>query len=443
MIFAADFLSRQVYKKTASAIRNRIQQSQARVSLEPVLVRNNPTHPISRAAYLRQSKGRWYTTHSAVNAAIRRFTTATRSSGSEYTRSSFPTSATATAVSRLTTRAPFASTLRPNLTGGAFPRTAGGYSLGAGGQGARYFSHSPAAPAQVVNNVSSAVRAFWLSGQKAQYDGVDSRSGEKKYRAVSALRDETGRKMQALPRSTPGSYVEFKISPTITALGPLAGRKAVSDEQSLESDGLLEALSGDFARALKDLAVVFTDLKRLTALGDLPLSLSNPSSLLVHFPGCDQHTVERLCDEVGISRGVIRQDEDFDASVGAEVALLFPYADSNLPSEVSSDHGQARRDVIDWETMLSPTPVSPGFSKHSDTGLDGYYEDIGAAIKDDKLWQSPSLEGYSSLGESENGDIYFHPNSHIQPAREDVSRYEGVEGIYRFLEECDGALQRH
>jgi hypothetical protein len=411
--------------------------------LEPVLVRNTPTHPISRAAYLRQSKGRWYTTHSAVNAALRRFTTAARSSGSKYNRSSLPTSATATAVSRLTARAPFASTLRPNLTGGAFPRTAGGYSLGSGGQGARYFSHSPAAPAQVVNNVSLAVRAFWLSGQKAQYDGVDSRSGEKKYRAVSALREKTGRKMQALPRSTPGSYVEFKISPTVTALGPLAGQKAGAGERSLESDGLLEALSGDFARALKDLAVVFTDLKRLTGLGDLPLSFPNPSSLLVHFPGCDQHTVERLCDEVGVSRGIVRQDEDFDASIGANVALLFPYADSRLPSEVSSDHSHAtRREVIDWKAMLSPTTVSPGFSKHSDAGLDGYYEDIGAAVKDDTPWQSPSLEGYSSLGESENGDVYVHSNSQPPLSGEDVSRYEGVEGIYRFLEECDGALQR-
>lgn len=70
----------------------------------------------------------------------------------KYSRADFPSSATARAVGRLTSRAPFASTLRPNLTGGAFPRTAGGYSLGGGrAGGARYFSHTPTAPAQVIN----------------------------------------------------------------------------------------------------------------------------------------------------------------------------------------------------------------------------------------------------------------------------------------------------
>lgn len=127
----------------------------------------------------------------------------------KYNRAALPSSLTATAVSRLTTRAPFASTLRPNLTGGTLSRTSGGYSLGGGrANGARYFSHTPAAPAQVVNNVSAAVRAFWLSGQKAHFDGLTP-TGEKRYRNVTSLQEETGRKMQSVAKNAPGSFIDF------------------------------------------------------------------------------------------------------------------------------------------------------------------------------------------------------------------------------------------
>jgi hypothetical protein len=44
------------------------------------------------------------------------------------------------------------------------------------------------------------------------------------------------------------------------------------------------------------------DLKRLSSLGDLPVTLEQKSILRVRFPGCAAETVERLCDEVGVQR---------------------------------------------------------------------------------------------------------------------------------------------
>ena len=326
----------------------------------------------------------------------------------KYNRALFPTSATATAVSRLTTRAPFASTLRPNLTGGALPRTAGGYALGGGRMGgARYFSHTPAAPAQVVNNVSAAVRAFWLSGQKAQFDGMTP-NGEKRYRAVTSLQEETGRKMRSIPRNTPGSFIDFHVNPTITALSPLGaafGSNIELPSPSLNTEGFLDVLSVDFSRALKDLAATMNDLKRLSALGDLPITLEEKSTLRIRFPGCDAGTVERLCDEVGVQRGIIHQDLDFDSSVGANVALIFPFAPS-------SQH----------------TISSPGGSLRSQTGHD--YEAV------DAINSNPWVEGYESMDYgSESGSDYFIKPSELQHS----SDYEGLEGIYRFIEECDNA----
>ncbi|KAH9216747.1 hypothetical protein DL95DRAFT_334858 [Leptodontidium sp. 2 PMI_412] len=406
---------RHVLKETSKKIKIRLAQigNPLDNQLQPILVRSTPRHPVHPAAALRQAKGRWYTTQSTINATVRRFMSTGPAHGSKFNRAAFPKSATATAVSRLTIRTPFSSTLRPNLTGGTLPRTSGGYSLGGSRPGgARYFSHTPAAPAQVVNNVSAAVRAFWLSGQKAQFDGMTP-AGEKRYRGISNLQEKTTRQMQAIPRSTPGSFIDFHVNPTVTALSPLGAAFGSTMEVSatnLNAEGFLDVLSVDFARALKDLAAIMNDLKRLSTLGDLPITLEQKCILRVRFPGCDAETVDRLCDEVGVQRGIIMQDEDFDASAGTHMALLFPYAPTS-------------------EHSLS----SPGGSLRSQTGHDlGFeYEDFEEDIMD-----NPWIEGYESLEDGSDGEsAYFtkpseHPNS---------SDYEGLEGIYRFLEHCDNS----
>ncbi|KOS18702.1 hypothetical protein ESCO_000964 [Escovopsis weberi] len=225
-----------------------------------------------------------------------------------------PKSQTSQRVAQLTGKSPFASTLRPNLTGGVLPRTAGGYALGGG---ARYFSHTPAAPAQVVESVSQAVRAFFSSGRRIQYDGVGPR-GQPQYRVVSALEDEAVRKLAGFPQFAPGAHVDFQLSPTITALGPLAavvasghlgfddaGAATATAIPSLNTEGFLDVLSADFGRALKDLTAVYGDLLRLSALGDLPISLEGADVLRVRFPGVDRETVESLCEDIGIQRGIV------------------------------------------------------------------------------------------------------------------------------------------
>ncbi|KAI9790668.1 MAG: hypothetical protein M1833_001781 [Piccolia ochrophora] len=441
---------RHAVKKTSSFVRAKLAQTSNPVfsQLEPVLVRKTPRQPIHPAAFLRQSKGRWYTTHSTINATFRRFTSSAQT-GIRYDRASFPKSNVGASVSRLTTRTPFASTLRPNLTGGVLPRTAGGYATGAGRMGgARHFSHTPAAPAEVFNNVSAAVRAFWLQGQKTQFDGVNPRSGEKRFRSVSAMQDEAARKIQRLSRMASGSFVDFHLTPTVTALSTVgrfvdAGSYDGEIQDTLNSEGLLDVLSSDFSRSLKELSIVQTDLNRLSAIGDLPISMPEKSVIRVHFPGCDRQFIESLCGELGIRRGIVRQDEDFDATTGADVALMFPFAPSKSVSAASSDGlkpdelgHNAGFEAVDWRDMVSSvhTMGSPGFSTLSDAGLG--YEAVDGA--NHNPWLSPT-SGYSSLHASDEEDagIYFEaPNTGTV---HDSSQYEGIEGIYRFLEECDRA----
>lgn len=319
-----------------------------------------------------------------------------------------------------TGRAPFANTLRPSLTGGALPRGAGGYGLGAGG--ARYFSHSPTAPAEVINNVSQAMRAFMLNGKRAKYDGMNRR-GEKCYRAVSSAEDEASRKLAATPRFAPGAYIDFRLSPTVTALSPLlaaafpyaaATQKEKKKEEAaaattttLCQEGLLDFLTGDFERAARDLAAILADLKRLASLGDLPITLEGPSLLRVRFPGVDADAVERLCEDAGIHRGYIGQDPGFDALVGVEMALRFPFA---------PDGGAAN----DARVVLTP----PGGSVRS-LESDDFLEDADAYL--DEFEFSPWLS-----------DPEGH-DSGLAPPGPGSSDFEGLEGIYRFLEECDRA----
>ncbi|KAI1336852.1 hypothetical protein F5Y15DRAFT_392413 [Xylariaceae sp. FL0016] len=426
---AALRIARSAVHRASKIVRTKLANATRPVNtaLEPVFIRNtNPRQPIHPNAFLRQAKSRRWNSNSAyqnINAAVRRFISTGRLEGTpRIDRTKFLKTKVGRSISQFSGRAPFASTLRPNLTGGALPRTAGGYGLGSGRVGgARYFSHAPAAQAQVVQNVSSAVRAFWLSGSRAQFDGMTSR-GERRYRAVSAVQDDATRKMAAVTRPIPGSYVDFRLNPTITALSPLAaafpytpaGVKApVFDATSLNTDGFIDVLSGDFARALQDLTTLLGDIKKLSSLGDLPINLEKDHVLRVRFPGVDADTVETLLDDLGLTKGVVHEDPEFNAETGVEVALRFPFAPDSKASEASPF-------------------TSPGGSLRSEDSYPAEHElfeefDDLSEIADNPRLSWKSLEGYESMSP---------PFSSGQHCSED---FEGLEGVYRFMEECERA----
>lgn len=195
-------------------------------------------------------------------------------------------------------------------------------------------------------------------------------------------------------------------------------------QSSINTPGLLDLLSADFARALKDLNAVVNDLKKLSALGDLPILLHDQSTIRVRFPGCDAESVARLCVEAGIHRGVIHQDEDFEVRNGTEMALLFPFAPSHQASESLSfdSPSQPSPDEIDWREMLLFQGASPmDFSKSEQ--------------RSDNPWAESS---YSSVNISELGDRELFPDVPEQSSQ-DTSGYGHLEDIYKFITECDRA----
>jgi len=232
-----------------------------------------------------------------------------------------------------------------------------------------------------------------------------------------------------------GTSLEFRLSPTITALLPsTSGTEEI--QQSLGTEGLLSALSTDFAHALKTLSLTLADLNRLSALGSLPISLTlTPKGpiLTVRFPGCDAATVSLLCEELGVFNGVAREDAAWDESREVEMALLFPFAPTgheDAESEAadyffSSEQKPAK---LDWQGMMTPSTALP--TPLSSTGS---YEQVAQTLL-------PSPEGYESMRESDYGDEdqYFG----MQASRAGTGGAGDLEGIYRFLSECEGARRR-
>ncbi|KAL8898507.1 MAG: hypothetical protein Q9207_006662 [Kuettlingeria erythrocarpa] len=406
--------------------------------------------PIHRVALLRQSR----------SSAARKFSSRATANARRLDLPSFHKTKVGQAVTR-SFGSPFASTLRPNLTGGALPRTAGGYSLGGTARGIRHFSHTGGAQAQVVQNVSAGVRAFCIGGGKARFDGFDQRTGAKKFKAVSEAEDHALRKIQQSPSAwTKGTNLEFRLNPTITAMSasfPTSTGQSV-EGQTLGTEGVLDMLSVDFARALKDLSAILTDLKRLAAFGDLPISLATSSkagpTLSVRFSGCDAETVSRLCDEVGVRRGVLREDEAWNDDRDVEMALLFPFASTesiNKPDAGSAlfartiqAHEEIAPEQMEWRHMMSPSDRDHPHSEEDSSSFGQIDTPIstrtGRYSHDISTPRSPT--GYESLRESDFAldDPYYQQNtSPWRPRRQETLDIQGLESIYHFLAECEEA----
>ena len=268
------------------------------------------------------------------------------------------------------------------------------------------------------------MRAFVNSGRKVQYCGMDRRTGEKRYKGVSELQDKATKKMNSVPKATPGSFIDFGVNPTITALTPLssvAGYKAPNMAmETLHTDGLLDILSTDFSRALKELTLVLADLKALSSLGDLPISYQK-SRLRVHFPGCDPETVERLAEEFNLQRGVVGQDAEFDDYVGTEIALLFPFAPSDTSPHASPILGYSPQQTPQ-DRYSSPTTLS-----NTSIACDDF-EDISNS------WSSPSA--YETMQSNGLRDSEVRSRGFD---RQVPFEYQDFEGIYRFIELCDNS----
>lgn len=223
------------------------------------------------------------------------------------------------AVSSMTKTAPFATALRPKLSGGAFPRTASGYSFGNGaGAGARFFSHGPAAPAQVIHQVSQALRAMAMNGKDcvAEYQKYKNQKNASvsAYLSAQLTRNSTA----------PGAYVDFYMPFNISRMGCTSTLNA-----NILSYGM----------------IVMGELTKLASLGELPVTFKE-ETIRVHFVGCERDTVKKLCDDVGMILGVIGEEEPFG------YWLLMPSSTPSMTQNMAVQQ-TVTETALDWQDMLS------------------------------------------------------------------------------------------
>jgi len=320
------------FQKGVSNIRNSIQSSIARNATS--------TTENLQLAVVRAHK----TSSSGIKAAKRWYTTANRALLHNAAINSNPSSQAAGrimgAVPKIAKTTPFAASLRPKLTGGAFPRTASGYSFGNGGAaGARFFSHGSASPAEVIQQVGQVFRALATSGKDcvADYQKYKNRN----HASVLAY-------LSARSGGVPGAYIDFHMPFHVSRL----------DTHSFGFSCTLDT------EALKCGITVMNELMKLATLGDLPVTF-RADTIRVHFAGCDKEAVERLCEHVGVIRGIVGEKEMFgarllipapDMSVSPGFASTPLTSDGSLTSDVR--YAVPPADILietdlDWRGMMS------------------------------------------------------------------------------------------
>lgn len=299
-----------------------------------------------------------------------------------------------------------------------------------------------------------------MNGGKVRFDGLDAKTGEKRFKSISATEDKFLRKLgKPLEAFVKGTNLEFQLSPNITALSTNLFPQSASNELTLANPDILVNLSADFAHAQKDFSAVLTDLRSLSTLGTLPITLSaTPLGpvLTCRFPGCDAESVTHLCDEVGIERGIVREDEAWQRDRDSEMALLFPFApgvEIQTPSDdetmlFSGQLPAAPSQELNWHQMMSPprsvTSILPAASNDEvfDT-LTEHRNLVDPEPRDNNHFHSVR-SGYGGLCGSDfaSNDAYLPSQNGLllrESSLDGSAAFEGLEGIYRFLRECKDA----
>lgn len=381
--------------------------SQVRSKLEATLPKPSTASKLQPApAYAHAHTHSSHPLHSRIKVARRWYSTAYRTilHNAAINQSAPTTGPTAGrvvgAMSKMTRTTPFATTLRPRLTGGAFPRTASGYSLGNGGAaGARFFSHGPASPGEVITQVAQAIRAMAMGGKNAAEEYRKHRSGGK-----ASVRSHLAA-MLSQDGSAPGAFVDFHMAPTFTSLSCLS-------KNSIGNTSFMAALDEDFTEIVNDTAMVWSELQKLGRLGDLPVSLAGDrdDTIRVYFAGCDRETVLRLCDEVGVTRGVVGEDEKFGFELLMPTLEMKPYLESERGSlyaisPVAAVPQQQRVKGLGlyWQDMLSEKEGEiEGSYCESEDDRDGVMTD--QATDEGTEYTGPvSVGGYLFEGSSVSG----------------------------------------
>ncbi|KAK9494619.1 hypothetical protein V1508DRAFT_412185 [Lipomyces doorenjongii] len=225
--------------------------------------------------------------------------------------------------------------LSPKWTGGTLSRSLQGYSLpGLRSRGSvRYFCFNARPMANVIANMSASARAGGLESSKLVSKGVKDRKftsiGMKQYDLPMSSDVDTVSSTDsrgdfyfvaptlecsesnmgdvydpaAIKKAPNTTFLEFDLSPTFT----------FSTVYAELTENVVDSITESVDRHITDLNRVVTDVKAIAnTIGSLQVSLrhDNGTVFRVHFSDRTPDQVERICKDLGITRGMIKFDSE-------------------------------------------------------------------------------------------------------------------------------------
>lgn len=147
------------------------------------------------------------------------------------------------------------------------------------------------------------------------------------------------------PTST-GTFVDFNFAPQLSL---------ETEQLTTES---LDQLERDLQAFVQETKVLLKDIKTVCAsLGELPVSV-NKNTVRVHFPNADAEKVNLMLKDIGVTRGVITEEESDDSS---SASLMSASAmETNWNEFLEGSHlqpaVQARTEAISVSDLCSTPP---------------------------------------------------------------------------------------
>ncbi|KAG5362847.1 hypothetical protein CJU89_1983 [Yarrowia sp. B02] len=182
------------------------------------------------------------------------------------------------------------------------------------------------------------------------------------------------------PTST-GTFVDFNFAPQLSL-----------DAEQLTTESL-DQLERDLQAFVQETKVLLKDIKTVCAsLGELPVTV-NQNNVRVHFPNADAEKVNMMLKDIGVTRGVITEEESSDSSSESMMS----------PSVVETN----------WNDFLEGSQLQPAVQAHTE-----------AISVSDLCSTPPSLsESPSSASSYSLSNESSEENTHMDSSVEIVSIY--------------------
>ncbi|KAG5359987.1 hypothetical protein CJU90_5835 [Yarrowia sp. C11] len=145
------------------------------------------------------------------------------------------------------------------------------------------------------------------------------------------------------PTST-GTFVDFNFAPQLSL-----------QAEQLTSESL-EQLERDLHAFVQETKVLLADIKNVCAsLGELPVTVTQ-NNVRVHFPNSDAEKVNLMLKDIGVTRGVITEEESCESSSESLMSVEDTNWNDFLQGSSLRPVEQARTEAVDVSDLCSTPP---------------------------------------------------------------------------------------